>query len=557
MSKKARTSSTWTYFVVKDESFKIAKCDLCGQELNFKTTISNLKKHLERRHPTVNLNVSKTPSVISQPEPCPGTSASTLNVSIVNPSYNTNATETHTETPTDIVQKSQSSIRSFLPAQKKISEVQKKKLDNLLMRMFVYDYQPFTIVEDKGFVDFVNGLNPSYKLPNRKTITKTMLPGKFEQCFNAVRNELQAITSVCLSTDCWTSVNMESYLAVTAHYITDQYELRSILLECSCMSVSHTSVNLADAIKVIISKFHLNDKILVIVSDNANNIKAAVANELKMKHFGCFAHTINLILQDALKIPKELIEKIKTVVNHFKRSSISLEKLVSVQKSMGLEPKKLLQEVSTRWNSTFYMIERYFHLKDAIKATIALINKDLPVLSEEEWEICNELCVVLGPFEEVTKQISGGKYITGSLVIPLSNGLKSVCEQLDKEMFSTTTKRVVSALLSGIDTRLGNMEYSKTLALATLLDPRFKLAPFCHELAGNSAKENCQSLMAAIWSRSHKDDVTNELTQEVHNIEATTDVSAEMPKKYSVWGNLDKKISTKKTTGNLYQHDIT
>lgn len=30
--------------------------------------------------------------------------------------------------------------------------VNKKKLDKLLLQLFVHDYQPFTIVNDKGFV---------------------------------------------------------------------------------------------------------------------------------------------------------------------------------------------------------------------------------------------------------------------------------------------------------------------------------------------------------------------------------------------------------------------
>lgn len=78
---------------------------------------------------------------------------------------------------------------------------------------------------------------------------------------------------------------MESYLAVTAHYITDTFEFRSIVLECSLMSDSHTIINLADAIKGIIAKFHLENKVIAIVLDNASNITGAV-RELQLKHFG-------------------------------------------------------------------------------------------------------------------------------------------------------------------------------------------------------------------------------------------------------------------------------
>lgn len=58
-----------------------------------------------------------------------------------------------------------------------------------------------------------------------------------------------------------------------------------------------------------------------------------------------------------------------------------------------------------------------FELKDAVKTSVALKNKDIPVLSEEEWDICQELCLVLKPFLGATVKMSAEKYVTGSAVI--------------------------------------------------------------------------------------------------------------------------------------------
>jgi DNA-binding transcriptional regulator PaaX len=63
----------------------------------------------------------------------------------------------------------------------------------------------------------------------------------------------------------------------------------------------------------------LENKILLAVSDNAANIKKAIKEDLKWRHFGCLAHTINLIVQDALKsIEPLIVEKAKALVSHFK-----------------------------------------------------------------------------------------------------------------------------------------------------------------------------------------------------------------------------------------------
>jgi len=55
-----------------------------------------------------------------------------------------------------------------------------------------------------------------------------------------------------------------------------------------------------DFIQSIIDKWKINDKIVLVVSDNAANIKGATSN-LHLKHFGCFAHNLNLIVQEAIK----------------------------------------------------------------------------------------------------------------------------------------------------------------------------------------------------------------------------------------------------------------
>jgi len=157
------------------------------------------------------------------------------------------------------------------------------------------------------------------------------------------------------------------------------------------------------------------------VSDNAANIKGAIST-LELKHFGCFAHSLNCIVQEALKTQSNLINTVKTIVGHFKRSSNANHQLMLYQENSGATPKKLLQDVATHWNSTFHMLNRFVELETTVKVTLAIIDADLHTLSSEEWKICKELCLVLKPFDEVTKLVSGENYMCASMVIVLSKG---------------------------------------------------------------------------------------------------------------------------------------
>lgn len=54
----------------------------------------------------------------------------------------------------------------------------KKRVDDKLVCMIVEDMQPYRVVEDKGFRDFVATVDPRYQLPSRPTVVR-----KFEDLY--------------------------------------------------------------------------------------------------------------------------------------------------------------------------------------------------------------------------------------------------------------------------------------------------------------------------------------------------------------------------------------
>lgn len=120
--------------------------------------------------------------------------------------------------------------------------------------MIITDLQPFSIVEDEGFINFVSGLDPAYKLPNRKTLSKYLLPNEYLDAVNKINKILSGVNKICLTTDTWTSSSTQNYMSLTAHFIDTNWEIKSILIDCILVSVSHTAVNLRDEILKLCSK---------------------------------------------------------------------------------------------------------------------------------------------------------------------------------------------------------------------------------------------------------------------------------------------------------------
>jgi len=69
----------------------------------------------------------------------------------------------------------------------------KKILDMKLLFMIVRDFQPFSIVEDQGFLDFVAELNPRYKPPSRRTIVRSLLPEAHALVLEKLKSILQNV----------------------------------------------------------------------------------------------------------------------------------------------------------------------------------------------------------------------------------------------------------------------------------------------------------------------------------------------------------------------------
>lgn len=255
-----------------------------------------------------------------------------------------------------------------------------------MLDLCISSFHPFSIVEERAFIKFCRWI-PGYKLPTRKTLSNSLLDEAYLRAEKDIKSQVTSeVQSICLSTDLWTSRCTESYIAVTGHYLTEDFVYKTVLLGCCHFSGSHTSQNIASEINAIVDQWGLQGKVNFMVSDNGANVVKAVKDILGLKHFGCFAHTLNLIVDDALKYCKEKIDKVRRIVTHYKKSTTSAERLAKYQLNQNTpQPKHLIQDVDTRWNSTFYMLSRFVELKEAVRSTMALIDRDLPQITAEDW----------------------------------------------------------------------------------------------------------------------------------------------------------------------------
>lgn len=58
---RATRSVVWDHFTVIDRKNQIATCNVCERRLSYRTTVTNLKKHVIRKHPHGGLSEDNAP----------------------------------------------------------------------------------------------------------------------------------------------------------------------------------------------------------------------------------------------------------------------------------------------------------------------------------------------------------------------------------------------------------------------------------------------------------------------------------------------------------------
>jgi hypothetical protein len=355
-----------------------------------------------------------------------------------------------------------------------------KLITEKIAEMMCRDLQPYTIVDDHGFRAVLKAAEPRYALPSRKTFSDDLIPKLYDKTLANVRAEVEGATSLAFTTDAWTSRANRSYLSYTGHFMTQNFELRNVCLRVENVDESHTAAclakSLSDQTVAWTTESQRGNWIkTAVVSDNAANIQAAISKLPSCQSVHCFDHTLQLVIEDAVKSCDEIqttIKKAKTITTHFRHSSQNTNKLLDREKQLGLPLLKLKQECMTRWNSKYEMLERLVTVKDAVSSVLASV-KTVKGLSANEWEVAEQYVKVFKPFKTLTAIMSSAKTPTISMVIPELNKLKHTL-LIGQNWEANCLPTLKEDLIASIDRRWPKYEANNLYAVATTVDPRYK-----------------------------------------------------------------------------------
>lgn len=319
----------------------------------------------------------------------------------------------------------------FLKLPKKIRET----AERAALYMIAKDIQPFSCLQDEGFRHFTQtmieiglkygSVQLKYILCDRTTMSKSILPKFYNECVQKLKDELASVTHLAITTDHWTNDSLKnSYQAFTVHYVNNSYCLISKCIGLFEFIESKIGVAIkaytTKILKNILPETITNDN-LVFVTDNGSNMKSAYRNDVRLS---CAVHNLNLAVEKALKSLNvdsvhDMIRISKGVVGDFKHRG----------KNKELDH-TLKQDVSTRWNSQFFLLQSLLGELDHVKSVLADSKQfeKLEQLNNVNEKLLSDVFEFLHPFHKATVQLSNDNIPTSPDVWPMLFHLQLTCK---------------------------------------------------------------------------------------------------------------------------------
>ena len=129
------------------------------------------------------------------------------------------------------------------------------------------------------------------------------------------------------------------------------------------------------------------------------------------------------------------------------------------------------------------MLDRYLEQYEPIQMALSSQGRLDLAIPIEKNELIKQIITILHPFEAVTTELSSEKHVSASKIIPLARGLQKITNS------STISSPFCQELTTQMATRFAGIEEKNVLAIATLMDPRFKKIPFSSDSAIERMKQ--------------------------------------------------------------------
>ncbi|XP_074323343.1 zinc finger BED domain-containing protein RICESLEEPER 2-like [Apium graveolens] len=203
----------------------------------------------------------------------------------------------------------------------------------------------------------------------------------------------------------------------------------------------------------------------------------------KYMHMRCIAHKTNLIVKNGLEKVDLSVARVRKAVRYIRQSPARIAKFKECIELVNVDSKSMLcLDVSTRWNSTYLMLNVAQKFQGAFKlyettnpSYVNELNETDGVPTFWDWGNVRRMVDILVHFYELTLRILGFLYVTSNIfyheISTINYLLKDWMKSDDNEV-----KSMGERMKDKYDNYWGNVhKMNKLIYVAIVVDPRYKL----------------------------------------------------------------------------------
>ena len=228
-------------------------------------------------------------------------------------------------------------------------------------------FLPFSFFDESVFWEMIHAANPQIVkrsglfMRSQLTTTAVELELRIKQM---IRN-----CPVSITLDKWTSLANKSFCAYTVHLIDDKWKLRTCCLKC-IVTEAKDAVEMELNFYDTLLEYGISvENVVCVVSDTEatmNKFGKDIMNNVngKIEWSPCHCHLLNLTAKVVTSSSRgnkigNAYAAAKKLVGHYHHSPQASRLLERTQLDFGVEvPLRVIEDVETRWISTYHMIER-------------------------------------------------------------------------------------------------------------------------------------------------------------------------------------------------------
>ncbi|KAK9057108.1 hypothetical protein SSX86_024475 [Deinandra increscens subsp. villosa] len=358
------------------------------------------------------------------------------------------------------------------------------RMREVISHMIMVHALPFNFVEYDLFNVVMKEANPAFTKISRASIRQDCI-SSYEIGKKRIQKVLNTVNRVSITTDMWTSVQNIHYMVVTCHFVDSDFQLHKYILSFVDVPPPYSGVRIYDSLFTCLKEWSIEMKVSTLTVDNATT-NDVVARKLKesinlqkklpidgqLFHVRCSAHILNLLVQDGLSEIQAIIHNVRQSVKHAAASSSRVHTFSELAKRQKLPKRRLVLDVSTRWNATYAMLSTALEFKEVFENYADRESSYNTLPSNDDWKKVEDVCSFLSLFNEATKIISGSEYPTANLFLVelyvIKEALDDVALDEKDPMYAMACK-----MKEKFDKYWGSSNL--LISIGAVMDPRYKM----------------------------------------------------------------------------------